>query len=191
MSFMSLANRAATITFAVVWMTAASTALAQIPDFSGTWRLDSGRSRVDAEATLAGLAGTGAPETLHVTQPSNGTLVVESQVNESHARIYVPDGESSTPVYLGELGTITMTSRWESGALVSAGTRTSGTTPSVTTSKVTEEFRVSTDGQTLEIRVTVAPDSESAARESSLRYTRIDDVGTCDSWPSPCKQRPR
>ena len=63
---------------------------AQEVDLSGTWSLDEEQSRVRAEATLAGLIGAGAPRTLHITQPSNGTVVVESQINESYARLYVP-----------------------------------------------------------------------------------------------------
>ena len=172
---------------AVVALLAPAVMRAQTVDLSGTWRLDEARSRVRAEATLAGLIGAGAPQTLHITQPSNGTLVVESQINESYARLYVPGEKTSTPIFLGEPGSITMTSRWEGRALVSEGTRKS---PS-STANVREVFGLSEDGQTLEVEITL--ESADGDIESTLRYTKIRDVGPCESWPTPCKDptRPR
>lgn len=167
----------------------AAVALAQRPDLSGTWRLDAGRSRVEAEATLVGLIGAGAPKTLHVTQPANGTLVVESQVNESHARLYVPGRETSTPVFVGEAGTVTMRSRWEEGALVGEGAFVAGTGASE--NEVKEVYRLSADGRTLEIEIAISGAEGQSPKGSTLRYTRIDDVGPCESWPSPCKAPPR
>ncbi len=161
---------------------APAVALCQTPDFSGTWKLDEDRSRVNAEATLAGLIGGGAPPTLHITQPANGTLVVESQINESHARLYVPGGQTTTPTFLGTAGTITMTTKWKSQTLVSEGTRDSSSAPST---NVKEAFALSTDGETLEVEISIS--TADGTSSSTLRYTRIQDVGTCDSWPSPCK----
>ena len=46
---------------------------AQAPDFSGTWRLDETKSKVVATAGIIGLIPAGAPKTLHITQPANGT----------------------------------------------------------------------------------------------------------------------
>ena len=159
------------------------------PNLAGTWRLDESRSSIAADATLAGLIGAGAPETLHVTQPRNGTLVVESQVNESHARLYMPGKKTSTPIFVGEAGTITMTSRWDGAKLVSEGTRESSADTSASSTPVTEAFGLSDDGETLEVEITVSRDGATSA--SSLRYTRITDVGPCDSWPSPCKDPAR
>ena len=160
---------------------------AQAVDLSGTWSLDEERSRVRAEAMLVGLIGAGAPRTLHITQPSNGTVVIESQINESYARLYVPGEKTSTPVFLGEPGSITMTSRWEGRTLVSEGTRES---PS-STGNVREVFGLSEDGQTLEVEI--ALEGADGDIVSTLRYTRIRDVGPCESWPTPCKDptRPR
>ena len=160
---------------------------AQEVDLSGTWSLDEERSRVRAEATLTGLMGAGAPGTLHITQPSNGTVVVESQINESYARLYVPGEKISTPVFLGEPGSITMTSRWEGGALVSEGTRQSSSSTGI----VREVFGLSEDGQTLEVDITL--EGADGDMVSALRYRRIRDVGPCESWPTPCKDstRPR
>ena len=111
--------------------------LCQTPDFAGTWRLDQARSRVSLEATLAGLIGAGAPATLHVTQPTNGTLVVESQINESHARLYVPGRRHDNARISGRGRHITMTTRWEGQTLVNEGTRES---PSGTSTPVKEVF---------------------------------------------------
>jgi hypothetical protein len=170
----------------VVFVVIAPTVLiGRAPDFSGTWRLDQERSSVSVEATLAGLIGAGAPGTLHVTQPSNGSLVVESQINESYARLYTPGDETSTPVFLGGAGDITMTSRWEGHTLVAEGARESSTG---TSTAVKEVFRLSADGRTLEVEITILDDGKGVSR---LRYSRIREVGPCESWPSPCKERTR
>ena len=63
-------------------------------DFAGTWRLDAAASRITDGAGLAGLIAAGAPPTIHVTQPVNGTLVVESAINEGQARLYRPGGKT-------------------------------------------------------------------------------------------------
>jgi len=160
-------------------------ALGQIATFSGTWRLVEDRSRIDAEAPLAGLIGTGAPSTLHVTAPANGTLVVESQANESHSRFYVPGARTTTPIFLGAAGTITMTSRWEEGALVSEGTRAHASDTGDASTKVKEVFTLGEGGRRLQIRVSVS--SAHGESKSTLTYRRIRDVGPCESWPSPCK----
>ncbi len=157
-------------------------ALCQTPDFAGTWKLDVEHSRVSAEAPLAGLIGGGAPGTLHITQPANGTLVVESQINESQARLYVPGGQTTTPVFLGVVGTITMTTQWKGQTLMSEGTRDSSSEPSI---DVEESFALSADGQTLEVEISISTDDGKIS--STLRYVRTRDVGPCESWPTPCK----
>ena len=147
---------------------------------SGSWRLDPAASRVDPAAGLAGLIGAGAPSMLYVTQPANGTLIVESPINESHVRIYRPGAKTQTPV--GQGGTITMTSEWGPRTLTSEGTVVTAAGVSAT---VKEVFSVSADGKMLTIDVTTAvPD----AKASTLKYTRITDVGPCESWPTPCKR---
>jgi len=157
--------------------------LAQAPDFTGTWKLDPGRSRIAETAGLAGLIGAGAPDTLHVTQPANGTLVIESQINESHARLYRPGSKSSTPVTVGQAGSITMTSRWEGRSLVSEGTRESAASPVAT--HVKEVLSLSADGRTLTIEVTTTAAGDKSA--STMVYTRTQDLGPCQTWPTPCK----
>ena len=167
---------------ALLLILAPAVALCQPPDFSGTWKLDQERSSVNVEATLSGLIGGGAPPTLHITQPANGTLVVESQINESHARLHVPGGQTTTPVFLGVVGTITMTTKWKGQTLMSEGTRDSSSEPSI---GVEEAFALSANGQTLEVEITVSTDDEK--HSSTLRYVRTRDVGPCESWPTPCK----
>jgi outer membrane protein assembly factor BamB len=154
------------------------------PRFAGTWSLDAGRSRISASATLAGLIGSGAPPFLHITQPANGTLVVESQINESHARMYRPGGTSTTPVTVGPPGTISVTSRWDGSTLVSAGTRETTAGGSQVVDAVREAFSMNPDG-TLTIEVTAAIGGEKHV--STMVYRRTASVSPCQSWPTPCK----
>lgn len=157
-------------------------------DLAGTWKLDQDRSRATEPASVASLAGSGAPAVLYITQPANGTLIVESQINESHSRIYVPGRKATTPITVGPPGSVTMTTRWDGRTLVSEGSRetTTGTSSAVTELK--EVFAVSADGSTLTIEVTATADGKKSV--SQLTYTRLKDVGPCQSWPTPCKTPP-
>ena len=159
---------------------AASTSFlqAQAPDFSGTWRLDDAKSKVLATAGLFGLSPAGAPKMLHITQPANGTLVIESQINEGHSRIYKPGRESSTPA--GQGGAVTVTSKWEGKTLVSEGAFKA---PNGDTTTVREVLSLG-DGKQLTLEVTTP------AGTSTLHYTKIMDVGPCETWPTPCKRFP-
>ncbi|MGQ0733318.1 MAG: outer membrane protein assembly factor BamB family protein [Acidobacteriota bacterium] len=149
--------------------------------FGGTWRLDRAASRIEDAAGLLGLIGAGAPPMLHITQPTNGTLVVESPINEGHARIYRPGGKTVTPA--GQGGSISMTAAWAGAVLTGEGSAISA---SGSTVNVKESYAISADGRTLTIEVIAS----SAQQSSSLKYTRIDDVGGCESWPTPCKRSP-
>jgi hypothetical protein len=168
---------------ATLLVTAPAVGVAQTPDLSGTWKLDVERSRPPAGPALAGLIGAGAPAVLHITQSANGTLTVESQINQSHARLYVPRGPTTTPVFVGLSGTITMASRWEGRALIAEG-RLQSAAGMVT--PVREVFTLGADGRTLTIDVTVGD----GGSPSMLVYTRLSDVGPCQSWPTPCKKSP-
>ena len=154
----------------------------QGPDFSGTWRLREAKSKVTATAGITGLISAGAPKTLHITQPANGTLVIESQVNEAHVRIYKPGRETTTPA--GQGGTVTMTSKWEGKSLVSEGALKA---PNGDTTTIREMASLSADGKVLTMDVTTTG-SEKAS--STLVYTKITDVGPCETWPTPCKRFP-
>jgi outer membrane protein assembly factor BamB len=153
---------------------------AGVPNFSGTWRLDKALSQVNDAAGLAGIAPAGAPPALHITQPVNGTLVVESPINEGHVRIYNPGGKTTTPV--GQGGAITMTTEWKGRTLVSQGTSVNASGTSTT---VRESYSLRPDGKVLTVDVTTTGADE---KTSSFTYTRIQDVGPCESWPTPCKR---
>ena len=122
-------------------LAAAATLQAQPPDFSGTWKLDETRSQIIATAGITGLIPAGAPKTLHITQPANGSVVIESQVNEAHVRVYRPGRETSTPA--GQGGVVTMLSKWDGRSLASEGTMKA---PNGDTSAVREVLSLSADG---------------------------------------------
>jgi hypothetical protein len=149
------------------------------PDFSGTWTLDAEKSKVTATAGIIGLISAGAPKTLHITQPANGTLVIESQINEAHVRIYKPGAQTSTPA--GQGGIVTMTTKWDGRSLVSEGAMKA---PNGDTTTVKEVVALSADGKALTIEI------NTTAAASTLVYTRITSVGGCETWPTPCKRSP-
>ena len=151
---------------------------AQPPDLAGTWRLDEAKSNIVATAGIIGLISAGAPKTLHITQPTNGSVVIESQINEAHVRIYKPGRDTSTPA--GQGGAIQMRSRWDGRSLVSEGEYK---TPNGDVTTVKETIARSADGAlTIDIATTSAA--------SRLIYTKITDVGPCETWPTPCKRAP-
>ena len=150
------------------------------PDLAGTWKLDATRSHIATEVGWPGLIGAGAPDRLHVTQAANGTLVVESEINESHARIYKPGGRSATPV--AQTSTITMNSRWVGRALESEG---SLVPPSGDPSVVKERLALSDDGRTLTVEISTS--GPGGTKASTLTYHRTDAVDPCEKWPTPCK----
>jgi hypothetical protein len=172
------------LTFLVVAATA--TLHAQAPDFSGTWRLDESKSTVVATAGIIGLISAGAPKTLHITQPANGTVVIESQINEAHVRIYKPGRETSTPA--GQGGAVTMTTKWDGKLLISEGAFKA---PNGDTTTIREVTSLSADGKVLTMDVSAsAKATADQEASSSLVYMKITDVGPCEKWPTPCKRFP-
>lgn len=155
---------------------------AQGPNFAGTWQLDETRSQIVATAGITGLISAGAPKTLHITQPANGSVVIESQINEAHVRIYRPGRETSTPA--GQGGAVTMMSKWDGPSLTSDGAMKA---PNGDTSSVRETVSLGADGKTLMFNVTTI--SASGKASSTLIYSRITDVGPCETWPTPCKRK--
>ena len=152
------------------------------PGLSGSWKLDAASSNVDPAVSLAGLIGAGAPPMLYITQPANGSVVVESPMNEGHVRMYQPGAKTQTPV--GQGGNITMTAQWADGVLSGEGTSVSAAGVSTA---VREVYSLSADGMALTIEVMT---STPEAKKSVLKYARIADVGPCESWPTPCKRFP-
>jgi hypothetical protein len=159
---------------------------AQTPGFGGTWRLDESRSKVVAGAGLFGLIGAGVPPTLHITAPANGTLVVESQINEGHARLYAPRGKTTTPA--GQAGTITMAAKWSGRTLTAEGTQESASGATTILRQVREVYALAEDDKTLTIQVTVTTGAD--VKASALVFTRLGSVGGCETWPTPCKRAP-
>jgi outer membrane protein assembly factor BamB len=145
--------------------------------FAGSWKLDTARSKPADAAGLVGLMAKGAPPFLFVTQPANGTLVVETPVNTGHTRFYRPEGSTTTDV---ANGTITMRSAWKGSTLVAEGRLASS---DGTTTAVREIF--SRDGDALAIDVTIGDST------SRWIFTPLTDVGPCASWPTPCKRAAR
>ena len=94
----------------------------------------------------------------------------------------MPGGKTSTPVYLGQAGSITMTSLWEGRSLVSEGRREFA---SGNSTEVKEVLSLSAESRTLEIAITIT--GADGKSESKLIYTETRDLGPCQSWPSPCK----
>jgi hypothetical protein len=164
----------------LVVVLAAGALQAPAPDFSGTWRLDEAKSEVAAAAAFVGLIPAGAPKTLHITQPSNGSLVIESQINEAHVRIYKPGRETATPA--GQGGSVTMTTTWDGRTVTSEGTLKNAGGEATS---VKEVMVLSSDGNTMTVRTTVG------ANASTMIYSKITDVGPCEKWPTPCKRFPK
>lgn len=167
-------------------MTAVLPGAAQTVGFSGTWKLDRERSRVAEDSAFAALIAAGAPERLHITQPANGTLVIESEVNEGHARIYTPRTTSTTPVAF-QGGTITISSRWAGRSMIGEGILQAQSGAAATEKHVKEVIALSDDARTLTIEITTSgPTAE--PRTSTLTYSRTQDVGPCETWSTPCKR---
>jgi hypothetical protein len=149
-------------------------------DLTGTWKLDAGRSKISDGVIYAGLIRNGAPPTLHVTHAANGTIVIESQINESHSRIYKPGAKTTTPV--GPSGSITMTSKLDGRTLVGEGTQES---TSATPVPVKETIALSADGKTLTVEIEVA--AAAGKTSSTFTYAKAQSVEPCKAWPTPCK----
>jgi len=109
-----------------------------------------------------------------VTQPANGVLVVESPINAGHTRFYRPGRLTTTDT---KDGTITMNTSWIGKTLVAEGRAVTG---GGATTAVKETL--SRGGEALVVEI-VAGD-----KTSRLRYTRLLDVGPCETWPAPCKR---
>ena len=144
------------------------------------------RARSSRLPGIFGLISAGAPKTLHITQPANGTIVVESQINEGHSRIYKPGRESSTPA--GQGGAVTMTTKWDGKTLISEGALKA---PNGDTTPVREVVSLSGDGKVLTMEVVTTPVGQTEKASSTLVFTKITDVGPCEKWPTPCKRFPQ
>ena len=75
-----------------------------------------------------------------------------------------------------------MTSKWEATSLVGQGALK---TASGDLTTIREVLSLSADGQSLTMEVTTMAKEQAS---STLVYTRIADVGPCETWPTPCKR---
>jgi hypothetical protein len=142
-------------------------ALAQAPNYNGTFQLNKTASQIAAGVGLDGLGAAGAPTALYVTHAANGSLTIESNVNESAARVYKPGAPSVFTVTRGE--PITVKARWDGATMVAEG------------DSLKEVISLSPDGQTLTIAVT------KGEATTTLSYGRVQSAGPCKSWPTPCR----
>ena len=166
---------------AIVFICAGAALQAQTPSFAGTWTLDETRSRIVATAGITGLIPAGAPRTLHITQAANGSVVIESQINEAHARIYRPGKQTATPA--GQGGVVTMLSKWEGTSLVSEGAFKA---PNGDTIAIREVLSLDSGRTSLTMEVTTSAEQKAS---STLIYSKSADVGPCETWPTPCKRK--
>jgi hypothetical protein len=168
------------LTLTIALLLAGNIVNAQAPDFSGTWKLDEAKSAIVATAGIIGLSSAGAPKTLHITQAANGSIAIESQINEAHVRIYRPGKATVTPA--GQGGAVSMTSKWDAKTLVSEGALKA---PNGDTTTIREVLSLGPGGAlVMDVTTTTAAGKNS----STLVYTKITDVGPCETWPTPCKR---
>jgi hypothetical protein len=117
---------------------------------------------------------------LFVTQPANGSLVVESPMNASQARFYRPGRPTTTNT---ATGTITMSSVW------------AAPTPAMDVRLVAEGQVTTSGGAVTAVKETFAREGDvlvvtivAGEKTSTLRYTRLAETGPCTTWPNPCKK---
>ena len=171
-----LSIRRGTISLIIAALTAMALG-AQTPNISGTWKLNESASAADPGVVFSALGGNaGIPMTLYVTQAKNGTVIIGSDMNTSHARTYIPGAMSSTPI---GTGAVTVDSQWDGATLVAEGEDTASS------SLIREELTLSTDGNTLTVTITVT--KEGVESSSTLVYEKATAEAPCKEWPTPCK----
>ena len=168
------------IAFSGVFLALSLAAVAQENNFNGTWVLDTNRSRLTPGGGLARIGDGGAPQRLHVTHSLNGDVTLLSEVNESQARTYKLNAESTIPVT--QDADMSVVARWNGPRLVVEGTRVDGGSAAVTAVRRTLEL--SSNGSVLTIDVsTTSSDTEQSSR---LVYNRTTTVPACEEWSTPC-----
>lgn len=152
---------------------------------AGTWQLETPPGAASGAAPFLGLVTAGAPRTLHITQPANGDVIVESSNNEGHARFYRPG--STTTTLAGPGGAITMRASWAGRSLTAAGTFTPG---AGSARSVTESISIDAAAArlTVEIASREGADPSTAPATSRFVYVRQAKMGPCESWTVACKR---
>jgi len=131
--------------------------LAQAQNYSGTWKLNREASQITKGTGLTGLGAGGAPPTLYISQAANGTIVIGSDINESHARTF----KATATALAHEAG----------GVKESLSMSADGQTLTV---KVTAPAGGSSG----------SPESEVT---STIVYTKVLREDPCEKWPTPCR----
>ena len=146
---------------------------AQVPDFSGYWRLDRGASQITPPAFSGGRGGASI-DRLFITQAANGTLIVGTETNGLKAWSWTPGAEGTIPV--GRDTTMRASSRWDRDRLVAEGTRGE--------MRMHEVMALDDAGRLTIVVTTTTPDGQTVNR---LVYLKDQPVGSCDTWAMPCK----
>lgn len=143
--------------------TAVATALAQPPDFSGSWRLDrdasvlperpeGGRRGIGRLLGRGEQAVRGPADTLVLTQTPDTLFVEQRRDDGSRTMRYRLDGSSSVnPMPRGEL---TTTSRWDGATIVTEGTQDIPRLLRDISIQLTERRSLSADGRTMTVEST-------------------------------------
>ncbi len=150
---------------------------AETPNLSGTWKLNESASTIDPAVVFTGLGGNaGVPRTLYVTHARNGTVIIGSDMNTSHARTYEPGAASRSPLG-GEVAT--MMTLWDGATLVAEGH------DAASQDGLRESMTRSNDGTTLTVEIVVT--TETGTSSSTLIYEAATVEPPCVEWPTPCK----
>ena len=145
---------------------------------AGSWQLDAAASVITPEAAFSGLAAKGAPRWIFVTEPANGTLLVESATNTAHARFYRPGTATTTEIAGGTITVTTSAGNSTKSKTFSAEGRITTSNGAVTQVKET----LTRDGSALVVTIAAGDNT------STLRYVPLLEVGPCTTWPTVCKK---
>jgi len=128
-----------------------ATAMAQTPDFSGTWKIN----LIKSDAAPAGRGGQQMDMsglTLTITQTADVLTIVQGGMGPERTVTYNLDG-SETTNQMGR-GEMKSTSKWEGAKLVTQGSSTFDTPNGQRTMTMKEVRELSKDGKTLTVTTT-------------------------------------
>jgi hypothetical protein len=136
----------------------AGPAAAQKPDFSGSWKLDQGKSdplpQMAGEGRPGGGRGMMTPTELFITQLSNRMTVELKSAEQTRTMSFNLDGSPSRNPGMGETEMVT-TSTWVENTIQTKGKNTFKTPMGEFTIETTEIRSVSEDGNTMTVDLTV------------------------------------
>jgi len=124
-----------------------ATVVAQTPDFSGTWKINTIKS--DAAPGRGGQQMDMSNVMLTITQTADAITIVQSGMGPERTVTYKLDGSESTN-QMGR-GEMKSTSKWDGAKLVTEGTSTFETPNGARTMTMKEVRELSKDGKTLTV----------------------------------------